>query len=100
MEEQYFPTVVQVLAGENRSVYVYFSDGSIRLYDVQPLIEGGNVFSALEDDTFFHHCMTVMNGTLAWDRSGHYDPTDCIDIDPFTIYEESALVSDPLKNIG
>ena len=24
---------------------------------------------------------------MAWDLSGHHDPTDCIDLDPFTIAE-------------
>lgn len=34
-----------------------------------------------------------MNGTLAWDISGKMDETDCIDIDPFTLYELNAINS-------
>ena len=40
-----------------------------------------------------------MNSTLAWDLSGRFDPTDCIDIDPFTVYE-SQSVKDPLEEIA
>ena len=32
-----------------------------------------------------------MNGTLAWDISGNWDETDCIGIDPFTIYEMKGI---------
>lgn len=34
-----------------------------------------------------------MNGTLAWDISGKMDETDCIDIDPFTLYYLNAINS-------
>lgn len=37
-----------------------------------------------------------MNDTVAWDLSGCFDPSECIDIDPFTI-AESEVVSDPLN---
>ena len=99
MEEEYFPVVVQAVAGENFTVYAYFSDGSIHLYDVKPLIEAGGVFSRLKDNIFFTNRLTVMNSTLAWDLSGRFDPTDCIDIDPFTVYE-SQSVKDPLEEIA
>lgn len=33
---------------------------------------------------------------LAWDPSGQYDPTNCIDIDPFAVYE-APVVADPLE---
>ena len=41
----------------------------------------------------FKNACTVMNGTLAWDISGKMDESDCIDIDPFTLYELKAINS-------
>lgn len=32
-----------------------------------------------------------MNGTLAWDLSGNRDEANCIDIDPFTLYELDSI---------
>lgn len=46
-------------------------------------IAGGGVFERLADDSFFEEALTVLNDTVAWDVSGHYDPITCIDIDPF-----------------
>ena len=96
MEEKYFPVVIQALAGEDYTVYAYFTDGTIHAYDVKPLLEKGGVFERLKDKTFFENNLTVLNATVAWDISGHYDPTNCIDIDPFEIYE-SVRTEDPLK---
>ena len=96
MEEKYYPVVVQAVAGQDFTVFAYFSDGSIHLFDMKPLIEKGGVFSQLNDTEFFTDRLTVMNSTVAWDLSGSYDPAECIDIDPFVIYE-AERVEDPLK---
>ena len=32
-----FPKVLQAVAGEDFTVYLYFNDGSVRLYDAKPL---------------------------------------------------------------
>ena len=85
--DKIFPEVVQAVAGENFTVYAYMKDGSIRLFDAKPLIEQGGVFEKLRDETFFSERLTVMNETVAWDLSVRHDPTNCIDIDPFTIAE-------------
>ena len=45
-------------------------------------------------DVFMKRCK-IMNDTLAWDVSGHNDPTDCIDVDPCMLYELEAC-ADPL----
>ena len=45
------------------------------------------IFAPLRDIDKFKNACTVMNGTLAWDISGKWDESDCIDIDPFTVYE-------------
>lgn len=79
------PKVIQVIPQDNFTVYVYFEDGKIVLYDVTPLLSKG-VFTKLQDKNIFMHRCTVMNGTLAWDVTGNNDPVNCIDIDPDTLY--------------
>ena len=36
---EYIPKVLQTVAGEDFTIYLYFSDGSVRLYDAKPLLE-------------------------------------------------------------
>ena len=96
MEQTYFPAVVQAMAGEDFTVYAYFSDGSIKRFDVKPLIQRGGVFSKLADEKLFQSALTVLNDTIAWDFTGRYDSTQCIDIDPFEVYE-GENVRDPLE---
>lgn len=97
MDNRYFPLVVQAVPGENKTVYAYFSDGSIKCYDMSAIVAKGGVFSPLKDDVFFRERLTVLNGTVAWDISGDLDPTACIDIDPFEVYA-APNVEDPLKD--
>lgn len=97
--DDYFPTVVQAVPGEGRCVYAYFDNGAIRLFDTSTLIREGTVFERLADESFFRDSITVMNGTVAWDVSGVFDPTMCIDIDPFVLYE-AENVADPLERAG
>lgn len=94
--EKYYPVVCQAVAGPNRAVYSYFTDGKITRYDVSELIREGGVFERLVDEAFLNEAITVLNSTVAWDVSGCYDPTTCIDIDPFTLYAAQA-VTDPLE---
>ena len=89
--------VIQVKPNSDFTVYVYFNDGKIKLYDMKPFLNKGVFIQILDVDSFLNKC-TVMNGTLAWDISGKFDPTNCIDIDPETIYLTAAeVVSDPLE---
>ena len=99
MEGTYFPEVVQAVAGKEFTVYAYFSDGTIHKFEMEPLIKKGGLFSRLEDRVFFTEKLTVMNSTIAWDLSGCFDPSDCIDNDPFTVYE-SEKVDDPLETVA
>ena len=92
---EYYPVVVQAVAGPERTVYAYFSNGQIKQYDMSPYIARGGVFAPLADADFFVQRLTVLNDTVAWDVSGHYDPKSCIDIDPFEVYA-AVSVSDPL----
>ena len=88
--------VVQVKARKDYKVYVYFSDGKIKLYNMKATIDKGGVFNKIANISEFIKC-TVMNGTLAWDLSGKFDESNCLDIDPETIYKEGLDVSDPLQ---
>lgn len=95
MQEDMFPIVIQAAAGSDYTVFAYMLDGTIRRVSVKHLIDKGGVWKRLKDPDFFCNALTVMNDTVAWDLSGCLDPTNCIDIDPFTI-AECEIVSDPL----
>lgn len=90
---EYMPEVIQVIPTDEFKVYVYFDDGSIRLYDASNDIKLG-VFTTLQDINIFKEACTVLNGTLAWDIEGNYDNTKCLDIDSFNIYEDSPEVDE------
>ena len=79
------PEIVQVVPHSDYTVSVYLVDGKIVVYDVKPKLERG-VFTALKDPEIFMNRCRIMNDTLAWDLSGKNDPTNCIDIDPDTLY--------------
>ena len=79
------PEVVQVIPHENYIVEVLFQDGKIVHYDVSHLLEKG-AFKKLKDKDFYMSRCTVMNHTLAWDTSGEYNPTNCLDIAPDMLY--------------
>lgn len=79
------PEVVQVIPNDNYVVEILFADGKIVYYDAKLLLEKG-VFQRLKDKTFFMERCTVMNHTLAWDISGRYDETNCLDLDPDMLY--------------
>ena len=82
----YIPQVVQVVPHKDHTVTVYFHDGKIVLYDVNPMLEKG-VFAKLKDINVFMERCTVLNETLAWDIVGNRDESKCIDIDPLMLYE-------------
>ena len=94
-----FHKVLQVVPQDNYQVYVYFSDGKIKLYDALHLIERG-VFKQIKDKDVFTSACTVLNDTLAWDLSGLHDPTDCLDIDPEVIYETCPEIEEHITNIS
>lgn len=93
------PQVVQAVAGENFTVYVYFLDGAIRLLDVKPLLAQGGVFAPLCDGATFRNSLTVMNGTVAWDLAGNRDVSRCVDLDPCSLYDSCPPVADPLQEV-
>jgi len=89
------PELVQVIPTTEFTVYLYFDDGSVRLYNAKPLIEKGGVFSKLIDIDVFMKTCTIMNDTLAWDVAGNYDEWNCIDICPDTL-----LVCPLVEDVG
>ncbi len=88
--QEYFPTVVQVVPYTNYHVHVFFDDGKIVEYDATSDLKTDIFRELREIDVFMERC-TVMNDTLAWDLSGNMDETNCIDIDPFVLYELEAI---------
>ena len=92
----FFPSVLQVVPTDDYKIYSYFNDGSIRLYDVKPLIKPDTVFEPLSEINFFKSRATVMNGTAAWDITGNRDETACVDLDPLVLFNTPA-VDDPLE---
>lgn len=91
------PTVVQVKPNNDFTVYVYFGDGKIKLFDMEPIIKKGGVFKQISSAKDFVEKCTVLGGTLAWDTGGNFDPHHCLDIAPETVYVEGKDVADPLE---
>ncbi len=91
-------TVIQVLPRKDFKVYVYFDDGRIKLYDMDPHL-GKGVFQKISNQNDFIEKCTVLNGTLAWDVAGNFDNYNCIDISPETIYDEGQDVGDQLNKV-
>jgi len=91
--------VVQVIPQKNYDLFVYFDDGKIVCYNIGHLV-GKGVFKVLTDIEFYMNRCTVMNHTVAWDISGEYDQTKCLDLAPEVIYEDGIIISDPLKKIA
>ena len=69
-----FPKVLQAVAGENFTVYLYFNDGSVRLYDAKPLLALGGVFAPLQDEAFFKSRLTVRAAVWTWTPSSCTSP--------------------------
>ena len=94
----FFPEIFQAVAGEDFTVYAYVNDGSIRKVDMKPFLESEGVFESLRDKEIFEKTLTVIGKTVAWDLEGNRDEYNCIDIDPFLVFE-SPIVSDIPKMV-
>lgn len=90
----YFPEVIQVIPTLDFKVYIYFDDGTIRLFDATGLIEKG-VFSKLKEDNLFTDTCTVINHTLAWSIDKSYSEETCLDLDPINLYNTCPIVEEP-----
>ncbi len=89
-----FHRIVQVMPTNDFKVYLYFEDGKIKLFDASDLITKG-VFRKLQDISIFTDTCTVLNHTLAWDLTGKYDPTTCLDLDPEELYNSCPDITEP-----
>jgi hypothetical protein len=95
-QEEFWPVVIQAVPASDYWIYAYFNDGTVRQFDMKPLIQQPNsVFSPLAERALFESRLTVINDTVAWDMGGDRDPRSCLDLDPFTLYETEAI-KDPL----
>jgi len=93
---RFYPFVLQVVPTDDYKIYSYFNDGSIRLFNVKPLIKPNTVFEPLIDIEFFKSRATIINGTAAWDITGNRDETACVDLDPLVLFN-MPMVKDPLE---
>ena len=87
--------ILQVFPTDDYKVYLYFSDGKVKLFDGTALVKNG-VFQSLQDESKFKNLCTVLNDTLAWDISGNYDPSNCLDLDPQELYNSCPEVIEPI----
>lgn len=94
-----FPSVVQVVPGDDFTVYAYCNDGAVRLVDIKPFLAKGGVFEPMRDPVFFRERLTVLNDSVAWDMTGDRDETACVDLDSCMIFETAPIVDDPLKEV-
>ena len=95
---RFFPQVLQAVPTDDFGVYAYMNDGSVRFFDVKPLIRPGTVFEPLKDIEYFKSKLTIINDTVAWDAGGNRDPYKCVDLDPFVLFEQP-MVADPLEKV-
>lgn len=89
----FFPEIFQAVAGEDYIVYAYTNDGAIRKVDIKPFFKNAGVFEKIRDKEIFKKTLTVIGNTIAWDLDGSRDEHNCIDIDPFFVFE-SPVISD------
>ena len=93
---RFWPVVLQVVPTDDFGIYVYFNDGSVRFFDVKPLLKKDTVFEPMMDIVFFKNSLSIINDTVAWDMNGDGDPRKCVDLDPFVLFEQPC-VADPLE---
>lgn len=77
--------LVQVIPTKEYTVYLYYDDGNVRVYDAKPIIDKGGIFEQLKELDIFINTCTIMNDTLAWDIAGNHNEWECIDICPDTL---------------
>lgn len=88
-----FHKVVQVVPTDDFKVYIYFVDGKIKIFDANELVTKG-VFTRIQDINIFKNTCTVLNDTLAWDISGNFDASACLDLDPEELYNSCLEVEE------
>jgi hypothetical protein len=89
----YVPSVIRVLPKDNYHVEVLFDNGRLVDFDASVLFEE-EAYAPLQEEAVFRNTCKVLGGTLAWDLTGANDPDDCLDVDPFMLYECKPLNED------
>ena len=92
----YYPEVIQVIPTQEYKVYIYFDDGTIRLYDASHIVKKG-IFKQLQHGDLFTETCTVLNGTLAWTPDKSYNEETCLDLDPYSLYNNCNIVDEPIE---
>jgi hypothetical protein len=92
----YWPDVIQVIPTPEHKVYIYFDDGTVRLFDASEQVKKG-IFKPLTDANLFMETCTVLNHTLAWTLDKSYSPETCLDLDAFVLYENCPIVEEPTE---
>lgn len=77
------PRVLDVIARDDFTLAIKFTNGEVRLFDVKPIM-GQGVFLQLKDLACFKQARVSL-GTVVW-------PTE-VDICPDTLYEDGILAS-------
>lgn len=65
-DQDHPPKLVTAAFAEDRKMYLYFTDGSIRLVDLQGMVRSNTEPDAFTDEEFFRFCMTLGNEALVW----------------------------------
>ena len=91
----YWPDVVQVIPTSDFKVYVYFDDGTIRLFDASETVKKFPFAQLKSPDTFMDTC-TVINNTVAWALDYSYSDETCFDLDPIALYNNCPIVDEPM----
>jgi len=79
--------VLEVQPAHQRYLLLRFGDGW-RIFDMQPLIEGGGVFAPLANPAYFRRvAVDPVSRTVTW--SGE------LDLDPDTLHDEAVPVGMP-----
>lgn len=93
-DPKFYPEVLQVVAGNNYELFIYFNDGSIHFFDAGPTLAGA-VFAPVRDRDVFRRTLTVLNGSVAWDIAGNRSESECLDLDPLELYRTTSEVDEP-----
>lgn len=76
------PRVVSVTPEEGYQLLLTFSNGEVKLFDMQPYLDKG-LFAELSNETLFRTAKPVL-GTVVWDNG--------LDLCPDTLFLDSAPV--------
>ncbi|BCV22915.1 DUF2442 domain-containing protein [Moorella sp. Hama-1] len=88
------PALIQVYPDKekNYAIICQFVDGKVTRYHMQNMLSG--VFAPLRDKEVFKNTLTILDNTAAWDLTGKRDETNCLTIDPWTLYNAEDITGE------